>query len=65
MSETLSKQYDLQGLMSAVRMGKIGLPDIQRGVRGTHTMVRGTHTIIRRAGSIGSGLAVQHPEGLR
>lgn len=58
MSETLSKQYDLQGLMSAVRMGRIGLPDIQRGVRGTHT-------IIRRAGSIGSGLAVQHPEGLR
>ena len=32
MSETLFKQvqYDLQGLMSAVRMGKIGLPHIQR-----------------------------------
>jgi len=32
MSKTLftQVQYDLNGLMGAVRMGKIGLPDIQR-----------------------------------
>ena len=42
MSETLFKQvqYDLQGLMNAVRMGQIGLPDIQRPLVWKNTKVR-------------------------
>ena len=43
MSETLFKQvqYDLNGLMSAVRMRQIGLPDIQRPFIWKNTKVRG------------------------
>ncbi len=50
MSETLFKQvkYDLQGLMSAVRMRQIHLPDIQRPFIWKNTKVRGLCCLVPR-----------------
>ena len=50
MSETLFKHvgYDLNNLMSAVRMGKIGLPDIQRPLVWKNTKVRGLCCLVPR-----------------
>ena len=50
MSKTLFKHvgYDLNGLMSAVRMGKIGLPHIQRPFIWKNTKVRGLCYLVPR-----------------